>query len=263
MFSRKSMACLAATLFFTLANSASAHDNIDCLKDIVKIKPEEIAIQKLLDPTDHHKCHHGHHHAKKRHCKRGPTGPTGPTGATGPTGLTGPTGPSGPSGLAGPIGPTGPTGPDGLTGVAGATGATGATGTLSSSFISAFDDMLQTFTGTTTVTFNTITASNGTITFTPPDTFTVPVTGTYLITWSMVGMPVREINSTFTLSVLINGAAISPTPMEVETFPSEESTTVSGSVLVSLTALNTISLQVTSTQDVTLKSSLINILQIE
>ena len=61
---------------------------------------------------------------------RGPAGPTGATGARGPIGPQGPVGPIGPTGATGATGATGPIGPQGPIGPTGATGATGATGPI-------------------------------------------------------------------------------------------------------------------------------------
>lgn len=67
---------------------------------------------------------------------RGPIGPTGAQGARGPQGPQGPVGPIGPTGATGatgaqgPIGPVGPVGPQGPVGATGATGATGAQGPI-------------------------------------------------------------------------------------------------------------------------------------
>ena len=68
----------------------------------------------------------------------GPTGPSGTAGPTGPTGsastVAGPTGPTGSAGTAGSAGPTGPTGPTGAAStVAGPTGPTGSIGNTGSS----------------------------------------------------------------------------------------------------------------------------------
>ncbi len=67
---------------------------------------------------------------------RGPIGPTGAQGARGPQGPQGPVGPIGPTGATGatgaqgPIGPVGSVGPQGPVGATGATGATGAQGPI-------------------------------------------------------------------------------------------------------------------------------------
>ncbi len=61
---------------------------------------------------------------------RGPQGPTGATGARGPQGPQGPVGPQGPTGATGAVGPIGPAGPQGPVGATGATGATGAVGPI-------------------------------------------------------------------------------------------------------------------------------------
>ena len=126
----------------------------------------------------------------------GPQGPAGPAGATGPEGPQGPAGPAGATGPEGPQGPVGPEGPQGPPGVAvteNSMNAQNATGdtilvALGGTSISLPDNQnLDDFTvnGTNTV-------------------FTVPETGTYLITY--------QINVTVALlissRVLRNGTAI-------------------------------------------------------
>ncbi|MBU5427494.1 hypothetical protein KQI41_13965 [Tissierella pigra] len=123
----------------------------------------------------------------------GPEGPQGPAGATGATGPEGPQGPIGPEGPQGPIGPEGPQGPPGVAVTENSMNAQNATGdtilvALGGTTISLPDNQnLDDFTvnGTNTV-------------------FTVPETGTYLITY--------QINVTVALlissRVLRNGTAI-------------------------------------------------------
>ncbi len=101
---------------------------------------------------------------------QGPTGATGPAGPTGPqglqgiqgvqgvqglTGATGPTGPQGSQGIqgatgpAGAVGATGPTGPQGAQGIQGATGPAGAGSGDVIGPVSATDNHLALFDGTT------------------------------------------------------------------------------------------------------------------
>lgn len=97
----------------------------------------------------------------------------------------------GPPGPPGPEGPEGPQGPRGLRGLRGPEGPQGPAGSLSQAFASAYTDgFLQTVTTTETpYEFNTnrytpqnITHNTGT----SPETFTVGLEGTYLITWSVI-----------------------------------------------------------------------------
>ena len=125
----------------------------------------------------------------------GPTGATGATGdpgvagATGPTGATGATGATGDPGATGPTGPTGPTGatcPTCVIGVAGATGPTGpATTGDSMSASNTSSAIIAVVLGGTDI---PLPDNQNLNTFTVDGTnteFTVPVTGEYLINYSV------------------------------------------------------------------------------
>ena len=166
----------------------------------------------------------------------GPTGPTGPsggeTGATGPTGATGadgetgPTGPTGADGDIGPTGPTGPTGADGDIGATGPTGPTGADGDIGPTGPTGADAEIVTANSmsaqnTEETTYAVIVAgtlvdlpnnqnldgftANGTDTI-----FTVPETGTYLITYQ-INTTVAVLVST---RILLNGSELLGTAFE-------------------------------------------------
>ncbi|KMN73446.1 triple helix repeat-containing collagen, partial [Bacillus sp. LK10] len=177
----------------------------------------------------------------------GVTGDTGPTGPTGPTGATGGTGPTGATGITGATGGTGPTGATGITGATGGTGPTGATGiTGATGGTGPTDTALYAgnTTGPTIITIaggtNIALPSNQNINgFTPNgsnDTFTVQQTGKYYITY--------QVNTTTALLVStrlwLNGSTAIPGSIQ----SSAVSTTfMSNTVIVNLTAGNTISLQ--------------------
>jgi hypothetical protein len=141
----------------------------------------------------------------------GPTGPIGPTGATGPLGPTGPIGPTGATGPFGPTGATGPTGTTGATGPIGFTGATGSTGpTLTSTFVYAGNDtspVIAVVLGGTFVPLPNNQNMSGGFTVDGSNTvFTVPVTGTYLVSYD-----VRvQSNVLMSTALYVNGAAAAP-----------------------------------------------------
>ncbi|WP_144679547.1 collagen-like protein, partial [Bacillus altitudinis] len=150
----------------------------------------------------------------------GATGSTGATGATGSTGPTGATGSTGPTGATGSTGPTGASGPTDTALYAGNT--TGPT--------------IITIAGGTNIALPSNQNING---FTPNglnDTFTVQQTGKYYITY--------QVNTTAALLVStrlwLNGSTAIPGSIQ----SSAVSTTfMSNTVIVNLTAGNTISLQ--------------------
>lgn len=181
--------------------------------------------------------------------RQGPTGPTGPTGAIGPIGigLAGPTGSTGATGAIGATGPIGAAGPIGPIGPIGPTGATGPTGALSSSFISSYATTTLTIDTTATpITFTDDLTTNTTIThgdpINPYSLFTVTVTGTYEITWTIQLNPVGT--STTSLNLAINDAPVPPSPIQTQALSVDMApTTISGSYLIRLAADNTIELQ--------------------
>ncbi|MGG0617477.1 collagen-like protein, partial [Bacillus altitudinis] len=147
----------------------------------------------------------------------GSTGPTGTTGSTGATGATGGTGPTGATGITGATGASGPT--DTALYAGNTTGPT-----------------IITIAGGTNIALPSNQNING---FTPNgsnDTFTVQQTGKYYITY--------QVNTTTALLVStrlwLNGSTAIPGSIQ----SSAVSTTfMSNTVIVNLTAGNTISLQ--------------------
>ena len=144
----------------------------------------------------------------------GPTGATGDTGPTGPTGATGDTGPTGPTGATGDTGPTGPTGATGDTGPTGPTGATGDTGPTGPTGAC----VTENFMNAQNTTGGNIRVARGGTTIALPNNqnldsftvngantvFTVPSTGTYLVTYQ-INVTTALVIST---RVLQNGTAI-------------------------------------------------------
>ncbi|MGG0679811.1 collagen-like protein, partial [Bacillus altitudinis] len=165
----------------------------------------------------------------------GITGSTGATGTTGSTGATGATGGTGPTGATGITGATGGTGPTGATGITGATGGTGPTDTALYAGNTTGPTII-TIAGGTNIALPSNQNING---FTPNgsnDTFTVQQTGKYYITY--------QVNTTTALLVStrlwLNGSTAIPGSIQ----SSAVSTTfMSNTVIVNLTAGNTISLQ--------------------
>lgn len=146
----------------------------------------------------------------------GPTGATGNTGADGVTGATGPTGATGSTGAdgaTGPTGATGNTGADGATGPTGATGATGASVTVNSmSALNTTGQIIAVVLGGTPVplpndqNLDSFTV-NGANTI-----FTVPVTGTYLISYKISTTAALLMSSEILRNgVALPGSIVSPT----------------------------------------------------
>ncbi|MGE1210046.1 BclA C-terminal domain-containing protein, partial [Bacillus pumilus] len=168
----------------------------------------------------------------------GSTGITGATGATGSTGITGATGATGSTGITGATGPTGATGITGPTGVTGVTGATGTGGFTDTALYAANSSgpTIVTVAGGTNIplpNFQNITGftANGTSTV-----FTVPQTGKYYITYQVNTTTALLINTRLLLNgtTTISGSVQSPVI---------STSFINNTVIVNLTAGNTISLQ--------------------
>ncbi|MGG3413377.1 hypothetical protein ABER77_00005, partial [Bacillus safensis] len=174
----------------------------------------------------------------------GPTGATGITGSTGPTGATGITGSTGPTGATGITGSTGPTGATGITGSTGPTGATGITGATGTGGFTDTALYAANSSGPTIVTvaggtniplpnFQNITGftANGTSTV-----FTVLQTGKYYITYQVNTTTALLISTRLLLNeaTTISGSVQSPVI---------STSLINNTVIVNLTAGNTISLQ--------------------
>lgn len=137
-------------------------------------------------------------------CPQGPTGPTGPQGPQGepgPQGLQGligskgtqgipgtdgAMGPTGPTGAAGTQGPIGPTGPTGAQGIPGAMGATGTPTTINSmGALNTGGATIAVILGGASVPLPNNQILNNFVTNGSNTRFTVPATGTYLISYSV------------------------------------------------------------------------------
>ncbi|MFX0109937.1 BclA C-terminal domain-containing protein, partial [Bacillus pumilus] len=163
---------------------------------------------------------------------------TGATGDTGPTGVTGATGVTGSTGATGATGDTGPTGATGATGDTGPTGATGPTGPTQTALYAGntTGPTIITVLGGTNIALPSNQNINGFAPNGSNDTFTVQQTGKYYITY--------QINTTVALLVsarlLLNGATVIPGSIQS---PVVSTTFISNTLIVNLTAGNTISLQ--------------------
>ncbi|MFT4107136.1 MAG: collagen-like protein, partial [Lacrimispora sp.] len=116
----------------------------------------------------------------------GPTGPTGPQGLigpTGPAGVEGPTGPTGPQGLIGPTGPTGPIGPDGIQGPTGPTGPSVTSNSMNAQ--NTTGAAIVVLLGGTTIPLPNNQNLDGFTVNGANTIFTVPATGTYLVTYQV------------------------------------------------------------------------------
>ena len=185
---------------------------------------------------------------------QGPTGPQGPqgiqgiqgpTGPTGPQGLQGdegPTGPTGPQGLQGIEGPTGPTGPQGLEGIEGPTGPTGPTGpqglAVTENSMSAQNttgDTISVILDGTVVPLPNNQNLDGFVADGTNSTFTVPTTGTYLLTYNISVTAALLMSS----RVLVNGSEIPSTVFA----PAVSAANFTATTIVNLTAGDEVELQ--------------------
>ena len=166
----------------------------------------------------------------------GATGPTGPTGAAGTVGATGPTGPTGAAGTVGATGPTGPTGAAGTVGATGPTGPTGTTATVNS--MNATNDTGATITvilGGTTVPLPSNQVLDSFTVSGNNTTFTVPATGTYLVTYRVATTAALLMSS----RVLRNGTALAGSTFT----PVASVTGFTATTFATLTAGDTLQLQ--------------------
>jgi hypothetical protein len=191
----------------------------------------------------------------------GPTGATGATGATGPigptgaTGATGPIGPTGATGATGPIGPIGPQGPVGATGPQGPIGATGPQGPAGTS------QALYAGTGTQVVASGAIIPIE-LIAESPESTMNVSNNeviinedGSYLISYYVGGsVPTNE----FITALYLNG-----TPITNENIVQSNSAgAASKTILLNLSASDTLSIYNTSATEASLSSASITALKV-
>lgn len=189
---------------------------------------------------------------------QGPVGPIGPTGATGATGATGPVGPIGPQGPVGATGATGPVGPIGPQGPVGATGATGATGPQGPA-------------GTSQAVYagvNTVVIDSGVIipieliSQSPESTMTVTNNevvinedGSYLVSYYADGSVTAN---EFVTSLYLNDVALTSESI----IQSDSAGAGSKTILLNLTAGDTLSLYNTSATEATLSSASITALKV-
>lgn len=186
---------------------------------------------------------------------RGPVGPTGATGARGPIGPQGPVGPTGPQG---PIGLTGATGPQGPVG---ATGATGATGPVGPQGPSGTNDALYASIGTVTVETDTIiplaleTETATTSMSVVNNAVDIAQDGVYLISYFADG---DVATGDYEVSLYLNGA---PVTNEVLAF-SGTSGVGSKTILLNLSAGDSVALYNTSAETATLENASISLLRL-
>ena len=170
----------------------------------------------------------------------GATGATGPTGPTGPIGPTGPgVGATGPTGATGATGVTGPTGPTGATGVTGPTGPTGVAGAnVTANSMSALNTSGATIAvvlGGTVVPLPNNQVLDGFAATGGSTVFTVPVTGTYLVNYSISTTAALLMSS----RILLNGAPLSGSIVS----PAVAINRFENTQIVNLTAGDTLQLQ--------------------
>ena len=153
-----------------------------------------------------------------------------------PAGATGPTGPTGATGAAGTAGATGPTGPTGATGATGPTGATGTSVTANSmNATNSTGDTITVILGGTAVPLPDFQVLDGFTTTAQNTTFTVPATGTYMVSYR-VSTTAALLLST---RVLRNG-----TPLGGSTFtPALSVSSFAATTFAALTAGDTLTLQ--------------------
>ncbi len=198
---------------------------------------------------------------------QGPVGPAGPTGATGATGATGPIGPQGPVGPVGPIGPTGatgatgatgPIGPQGPVGPAGPTGATGATGPAGPA---GTNDAIYASVDTATVESGAIipitfdTATSDTTMSVSDNSINITEDGVYLVSYFANG---SVLEGNLAISLYQNDTAITG---ETITLTSGEGA-ASKTILVSLSAGDTLSIYNSSNETATLLGASITALKL-
>ena len=153
-----------------------------------------------------------------------------------PAGATGPTGPTGATGAAGTAGATGPTGATGATGATGPTGATGTSVTANSmNATNSTGDTITVILGGTAVPLPDFQVLDGFTTTAQNTTFTVPATGTYMVSYR-VSTTAALLLST---RVLRNG-----TPLGGSTFtPALSVSSFAATTFAALTAGDTLTLQ--------------------
>ena len=192
---------------------------------------------------------------------RGPMGPTGPQGARGPIGPQGPQGPVGPTGATGAVGPIGPQGPVGATGATGATGAVGPIGPVGPQGPAGTNDGLYASVGAAVVQPGTIipltldTATADTSMSVTDNDVTFSEAGTYLISYFSNG---SVATGDFSTSLYLNDSPISGESI----VQSNSAGAGSKTILLSVSAGDTLSLYNTSATEATLSSASITALKL-
>ncbi len=189
---------------------------------------------------------------------QGPQGATGPAGPQGPQGATGAVGPQGPIGPVGPVGATGATGPQGPVGATGATGATGPQGPIGPAGTS---QAIYAGSAIATVGAGDI-VPIALIAQSPASTMTVSgnevnitETGSYLVSYFAGG---SVTTGDFIVSLYLNDVAIA----NENIVQSDSVGAGSKTVLLNLSAGDSLSLYNTSATEATLSSASITVLKV-
>ena len=188
----------------------------------------------------------------------GPTGPQGPRGVQGPQGPTGAVGPQGPVGATGAVGPQGPTGATGAVGPQGPTGATGAVGPQGPAGTN--DAVYATSTVATIAAGSIIPIALTTAT---PDTsmsvtdnaVNITEAGSYLVSYYVDGSVATD---EFVTALYLNGTQV-PNESIVQ---SNSAGAASKTIVLNLSAGDTLSLYNTSATEATLSSAAITVLKL-
>lgn len=180
-------------------------------------------------------------------CDEGIPGPPGPPGEPGPQGEPGPIGPAGPTGDTGPAGPTGPKGdtggPTGMTGPKGDTGPVGPTGPPGTSVTSqsmyasnTVGSTIAVLLGGTNIPLPNNHSLGGFTVNGGNNTFTVPASGRYYITYQMSTTVALLAGS----RIMLNGSTAIPGSI---VSPAVSTSSYNNDLIVSLNAGDRISLQ--------------------
>jgi len=207
---------------------------------------------------------------------QGPQGPAGPVGATGATGAVGPIGPQGPVGPAGPVGatgatgavgpigpqgPVGPVGPAGPTGAVAAAGAVGPIGPQGPVGPAGTNDAVYAVSTAATIAAGeiipiTLSAATADTTMTITDNaVNITEAGTYLVSYYVGG---SVATNEFVTALYLNGAEIA----NENIVQSNSAGAASKTVLLNLSAGDTLSLYNTSATEATLSAAAITVLKL-
>lgn len=200
---------------------------------------------------------------------RGPVGPQGPRGPIGPQGATGAIGPQGPAGATGATGAVGPQGPVGATGATGAVGpqgpvgATGATGPIGPQGPAGTNDAIYAnLAAPTTVESEAIvpltfsTASSETSMSVSDNSVNITESGTYLVSYFLNGSAPAELAA----SLYLGDTAIAGE--EITEISNGETVALSKTILLNITAPQTLSIYYTSSGTASVVFSGLTVLKI-